>query len=388
MNRLFTFESEAFQLEAGCSCPRSHELSVVASEEEFGRSRQLPPSSPSPQPLGSPPRSLGRHHWPPSDHPRTPGGRVPPARLVAPWASWPVVLEPYADPPISGPSGWEPEPWMGSEYVWWVQNCLNKTLGLRIPLSGVIGPETRSAIRGFQRRRGIPINGILDATTHNALGLKCGNNESMTIGTKLSRKASISFPRLKEVDFFSWENEQEQPEDQEIQIREPACKINIVYLNSIKLDNRDNWKPVGSKKKDVYVIKESNTIWYVGKADKGFKERFNDRYQALHELKLDWKNLLKNTTADLYEVNGNNCIKIFSKSENSSTYKMISTNNETNALTIAEQFLIWHFGQPRKGSKKKPPGNRTARTILFDVGANLTVNLNGTSQGPSNQRIN
>jgi peptidoglycan hydrolase-like protein with peptidoglycan-binding domain len=46
-----------------------------------------------------------------------------------------------------------------SEYVRWVQSTLDRVLGLRLPIDGVMGPETRSAIRSFQRRHGLTADG-------------------------------------------------------------------------------------------------------------------------------------------------------------------------------------------------------------------------------------
>jgi len=62
----------------------------------------------------------------------------------------------------------EPPP-EGSEYVRWVQSSLNAILGLRLPLDGILGPETRSAIRSFQKKQGLPADGIVGPDTQQAL---------------------------------------------------------------------------------------------------------------------------------------------------------------------------------------------------------------------------
>jgi len=62
-----------------------------------------------------------------------------------------------------------PEP-EGSEYVRWVQNTLNQVMSLRLPVDGIMGPETRSAIRSFQQRQGLPVDGIVGPETERALG--------------------------------------------------------------------------------------------------------------------------------------------------------------------------------------------------------------------------
>jgi hypothetical protein len=65
---------------------------------------------------------------------------------------------------------WEAETNRGSSaYVRWVQQALNEVLGLRLPVHGITGPETRSAIRSFQRRSGLTANGSVGTQTERAL---------------------------------------------------------------------------------------------------------------------------------------------------------------------------------------------------------------------------
>lgn len=56
-----------------------------------------------------------------------------------------------------------------AEYVRWVQRSLNRIMGLRLDVDGVIGPMTRSAIRGFQQRNGLLVDGIVGPQTEGAL---------------------------------------------------------------------------------------------------------------------------------------------------------------------------------------------------------------------------
>jgi len=57
----------------------------------------------------------------------------------------------------------------GPEHVRWVQRSLNLVMGLRLPLDGVAGPATRSAVRSFQARHALPISGTIGADTEHAL---------------------------------------------------------------------------------------------------------------------------------------------------------------------------------------------------------------------------
>jgi len=50
-----------------------------------------------------------------------------------------------------------------------VQNALNKVMKTRLALDGISGPQTRSAVRSFQQRRGLSVDGIVGPNTERAL---------------------------------------------------------------------------------------------------------------------------------------------------------------------------------------------------------------------------
>jgi peptidoglycan hydrolase-like protein with peptidoglycan-binding domain len=62
-----------------------------------------------------------------------------------------------------------PPPEQGTEYMRWVQNGLNQILGRQLPVNGIAGPETRAAIREFQRSQGLPVSGMVGPKTEQAL---------------------------------------------------------------------------------------------------------------------------------------------------------------------------------------------------------------------------
>lgn len=51
------------------------------------------------------------------------------------------------------------------DYIRWVQNSLNKIMGLRLAVDGILGPQTRSAIRSFQQKNGLTVDGIVGTNT-------------------------------------------------------------------------------------------------------------------------------------------------------------------------------------------------------------------------------
>jgi peptidoglycan hydrolase-like protein with peptidoglycan-binding domain len=55
------------------------------------------------------------------------------------------------------------------EYAVWVQRSLNRIQELRLAEDGIIGAQTRSAIRSFQQRYGLTVDGIVGPQTEGAL---------------------------------------------------------------------------------------------------------------------------------------------------------------------------------------------------------------------------
>ena len=65
---------------------------------------------------------------------------------------------------------WEEEIKRGSpEYVGWIQDSLNKLLGLRLDVHGMTDTATRNAIRSFQERNGLTVDGIVGPQTQQRL---------------------------------------------------------------------------------------------------------------------------------------------------------------------------------------------------------------------------
>jgi phosphatidylserine/phosphatidylglycerophosphate/cardiolipin synthase-like enzyme/outer membrane protein OmpA-like peptidoglycan-associated protein len=67
------------------------------------------------------------------------------------------------------------EAWQGEisrsspEFVRWAQQSLNTLLGLNLAVDGIMGPQTRSAVRSFQQQRGLTVDGIVGPQTEAAL---------------------------------------------------------------------------------------------------------------------------------------------------------------------------------------------------------------------------
>ncbi|MBV9328160.1 MAG: peptidoglycan-binding protein [Chloroflexi bacterium] len=71
--------------------------------------------------------------------------------------------------PIDQPA-WQPD-----EYTRWLQHTLSLVLGVGVPESGFVDPETRRAIQAFQRGRGLPEDGAFGPATTAALMASISN---------------------------------------------------------------------------------------------------------------------------------------------------------------------------------------------------------------------
>jgi peptidoglycan hydrolase-like protein with peptidoglycan-binding domain len=56
-----------------------------------------------------------------------------------------------------------------------VQSCLAQVLGSWVVQDGIMGPATQGAIRTFQEQQQMPVTGVLDGPTVNALQAACGS---------------------------------------------------------------------------------------------------------------------------------------------------------------------------------------------------------------------
>jgi hypothetical protein len=93
---------------------------------------------------------------------------------------------------------WEGEVSRSSpDYIRWVQSSLNKILGLRLAVDGIVGPKTRSAIRVFQQRQyGLKVDGIVGPMTEQALILGGASSPPSGAGTPESRPTALLAARF------------------------------------------------------------------------------------------------------------------------------------------------------------------------------------------------
>jgi peptidoglycan hydrolase-like protein with peptidoglycan-binding domain len=71
-----------------------------------------------------------------------------------------------------------PAPIVPDPQVTWAQGCLAQSVDPAVPQDGLLGPQTRQAIRTFQTQQQMPPTGILDANTVTALQAACNPQQA------------------------------------------------------------------------------------------------------------------------------------------------------------------------------------------------------------------
>jgi Putative peptidoglycan binding domain/OmpA family len=75
------------------------------------------------------------------------------------------------------------------EYLSWLQRALNQVLGMHLTVDGRMGPQTRKAVLSFQKREGLPADGIVGPLTERKLQQASGTSLS-SFGSVAARAAS------------------------------------------------------------------------------------------------------------------------------------------------------------------------------------------------------
>ena len=78
----------------------------------------------------------------------------------------------------------DPAPSAPSEYVRWVQDTLNRALGISLAVDGVMTRSVRNWIRAFQRRNRLPVSGYIGPDTEAALRHAAGEDGQGELGSE------------------------------------------------------------------------------------------------------------------------------------------------------------------------------------------------------------
>lgn len=233
-----------------------------------------------------------------------------------------------------------------SDFPFWVQTRLAQFIPSGVPQTGVIGRVTRRAIRIFQFRNQLPPTGLLDHATVEAL--------------RSVEPYSPSLDRDDDV-FGLLFGRHEEAGEQELSIMGGSCEVTVAWNNSIDLGVIS--KASGLGRRDVaampgiYAIHDGHECWYVGKATRSIRERFEDRWKVFRDFHVSDEDrdralnqLLAGKTLYCAQV-ASSCsgIKIGEKNRSAKKFTEIANLNSA-ILAIVEQSYIVRFGTTGKGN--------------------------------------
>jgi outer membrane protein OmpA-like peptidoglycan-associated protein len=102
----------------------------------------------------------------------------------------------------------------------WVQDALNRVLGLQLTVDGVAGPATRSAIRTFQQRQGLAVDGVVGPATEAALRAALGGG-----GGAPPHDACDGLPFPAVLDNFEFDRDRTRPNHAQLIERIAQCIV-------------------------------------------------------------------------------------------------------------------------------------------------------------------
>jgi hypothetical protein len=188
----------------------------------------------------------------------------------------------------------------GSQWAAGIQACLAQLVGPWVPQNGIIGPQTRRAIQMFQGQQQMPVTGLLDSNTANAIQGACsgqGAAPPVPVGPPPAAMAPPPPgppdaggapgaggppPDAGEAEIGSSEAEQET--EQEFRVDAP-CQVQIDWHDPIPLakDEHFRWAPDVPA---VYIVYVSGKPWHVSIAEHNLRHHLLHRAKALRDLNI------------------------------------------------------------------------------------------------------
>jgi outer membrane protein OmpA-like peptidoglycan-associated protein/V8-like Glu-specific endopeptidase len=120
---------------------------------------------------------------------------------------------------FEAPLAWEQET-SGASYVRWIQESLNRILGLTLAVDGNAGPQTRSAIRTFQQQQGLTVDGVVGPATDAAIRAAL-TRPTAEPGYREDPCSGLRSPEV--LDLFEFDRDQVRPQHLPLIQRIAAC---------------------------------------------------------------------------------------------------------------------------------------------------------------------
>ena len=325
----------------------------------------------------------------------------------APFYAPPAAPVPAAPVPVDVPqAGGGPS---GSPVILLVQGCLRRLFGPgATPSDGVLGPETRRALRAFQRQNGLPPSGDIDNPTVRALQGACLGGAAAaapppepaagpppdagaappaepppgepSAGGEPPAYAGAAPPEgaaspgggdappadaQGEIAFGRHESEAEQ----EFRVDGPV-EVRLERQEPVALDRDPEFKWMPNRP-GLYIIYVNKQPWYVGIAESSLRARFLQRSKALNDLQVP-ASALANRTVVLYLLGRSTAPRgaILRKEQDNPRAVFRPLFGPYGALRIAEQVYL---------KMKNPGAKQLKEPVQFSSGGSLIITENGNT---------
>jgi hypothetical protein len=272
-----------------------------------------------------------------------------------------------------------------SQWAVGIQACLAQLVGSWVPQNGIIGPRTRRAIQMFQGQQQLPVTGLLDQTTANAIQAACSGPAAGPPGDGAGppppptppgppdAAAAADAPPPGDAPPDAGEAEigaeAEQEAEQELRV-DGSCQVQVEWHDQVPLakDQQFSWAPDSPA---VFVVYVSGKPWHVGVAKRSLRGHLLARARELRERKIPLASQAQRSLAWVSLLSGSapRCAIQQGRSQDPAVpFRPIHPKHAM--LKILKRFLVKTFQTEKKG-------NRVTDKVQFGPNGSITILYKG-----------
>jgi len=266
-----------------------------------------------------------------------------------------------------------------SQWAVGMQACLAQLVGSWVPQNGIIGPRTRRAIQMFQGQRQLPVTGLLDQTTANAIQAACSGPAAGPPGDGAGppppppgppvASGAADAPPPGDAPPDAGEAEIGAEAEQELRVDAP-CQVQVEWHDQVPLakDQQFSWAPDSPA---VFVVYVSGKPWHVGIAKHSLRRHLLARARELRERKIPLASQTQRSLAWVSLLSGSapRCAIQQGRSQDPAAPNP-PIHPKHAMLKILKRFLVKTFQTEKKG-------NRVTDKVLFGPNGSITILYKG-----------
>jgi hypothetical protein len=268
-----------------------------------------------------------------------------------------------------------------SQWAVGIQACLAQLVGSWVPQNGIIGPRTRRAIQMFQGQQQLPVTGLLDQTTANAIQAACSGPAAGPPGDGAGppppppspgppdAAGAADAPPPGDAPPDAGEAEIGAEAEQELRVDAP-CQVQVEWHDQVPLDKdpQFSWAPDSAA---VFVVYVSGKPWHVGIAKHSLRRHLLARARELRERKIPLASQVQRSLAWVSVLSGSapRCAIQQGRSQDPAAPNR-PIHPKHAMLKILKRFLVKTFQTEKKG-------NRVTDKVQFGPNGSITILYKG-----------